>query len=110
MKRACRVAGISCSVYRCLPKTDCDDEFIAGIQSAIAKYPPHSFSKVFNILRCGWSTFGTISEYKSCKPNLNKRRIDEKRVVKCDAIQLCRVATFNACWLIVFISDSLFFG
>jgi len=49
--RACRLAGISVSVYRYQPDITRDDEIIAGLQKAVDKYPAYGFEKLFKMLR-----------------------------------------------------------
>ncbi len=51
LRRACRVIGISDSVYRYRPNTTRDDAVIEGVQQAVEKYPAYGFGKVFKILR-----------------------------------------------------------
>lgn len=43
LRRACRVVGISDSVYRYQPNTQRDDEVIVGLQQVIEKYPAYGF-------------------------------------------------------------------
>ena len=59
---ACRVVGISDSVYRYQPDKARDDKVIAKLQEAVERYPAYGFSKLFKILK-RWVTAGTISVY-----------------------------------------------
>ena len=57
-RRACRVVGISDSVYRYQPDAHRDDEVIMTLQEAVERYPAYGFSKLFKILRRwghGWN-------------------------------------------------------
>ena len=51
IRRACRVVGISCSVYRYQPDAHRDDEVIAVLQLAVERYPAHGFDKLYKIIR-----------------------------------------------------------
>lgn len=48
---ACRVVGISDSVYRYRPDPHRDDEVIATLQDAAERYPAYGFGKLFKVLR-----------------------------------------------------------
>ena len=50
-RRACRVVGISDSVYRYQADAHRDDEVIMTLQEAVERYPAYGFSKLFKILR-----------------------------------------------------------
>ena len=60
LRRACRVVGISDSVYRYQPDTTRDDAVIAGLQQAVEQYPAFGFSLLFKILR-RWGMAGITS-------------------------------------------------
>lgn len=51
IRKACRVVGISQSVYRYSPNPENDNEVIAGIQKVVERYPAYGFGNVFKILR-----------------------------------------------------------
>lgn len=51
LRRACRIVGISCSVYRYRPDAFRDDEVIAALQLVVERYPAHGFGKLYKILR-----------------------------------------------------------
>ena len=111
IRKACRLVGISQSVYRYSPNTDSDNEVIAGIQKAVERYPAYGFGKVFKILRRWdhpWNHKRVHRLY--CLLNLNKRRKGKKRLASRPAIPLACATTINACWSIDFMSDSLFCG
>ncbi len=111
MRRACRVVGISCSVYRYEPNTERDDEVILGIQKAAQRYPAYGFSKLFQILRRWGHPWNHKRVHRLyCRLNLNKRRRGKKRKINRDAVRLTLAQTVNECWSIDFMSDSLYCG
>jgi putative transposase len=107
IRRACRLVSISQSVYRYSPNTDRDNEVIAGIRKAVARYPAYGFGKVCEILR-RWNYKRVHRLY--CLLSLNKRRRGKKQLASRPAIPLACATTINACWWIDFMSDSLFCG
>ena len=60
-RRACRVVGISGSVYKYRPDTQKDEPVIEALQKAVERYLAYGFSKLFKILRPG-----AISEFTGC--------------------------------------------
>lgn len=111
LRRACRIVGISDSVYRYQPNTQRDDEVIAGLQQAIEKYPAYGFSKLYKILRrwgYRWNHKRVHRVY--CLLNLNKRRRGKKRLPSRHPVVLAVPETINHCWSMDFMSDSLFCG
>lgn len=110
-RRACRVVGISRSLYRYKPNPERDNEVIAGIQKAVKQYPAYGFSKLFKILRRWdhpWNHKRVHRLY--CMLNLNKRRRGKKRLPSRTAVQFAVPDRINDCWSIDFMSDSLFCG
>ena len=74
-RRACRVVGISDSVYRYQPDAHRDDEVIARLQEAVERYPAYGFSKQFKILRRWGHPWNHKRVYRIyCALGLNKRR------------------------------------
>ena len=111
MRRACKVVGIGCSVYRYKPNKERDDEVIAGIQLAVERYPAYGFSKLLKILRRWGHPWNHKRLHRLyCRLKLNKRRRGKKRVASRDAVKLALAQTINECWSIDFMSDSLFCG
>ena len=111
IRRACRIAGISDSVYRYRPDTSRDEPVIAALQSATERYPAYGFSKLFKVLRRwghGWNHKRVHRLY--CALNLNKRRRGKKRLPRRNPEPLSVPATVNRCWSMDFMSDSLFCG
>jgi len=51
LRQACRVVGISDSVYRYHPDLANNEPVIAALQKAVERYPAYGFSKPFKILR-----------------------------------------------------------
>ena len=71
---ACRVVGLSRTVYRYRPDTRRDDAVIAALQAAVERYPAYGFSKLFKVLRrqgCTWNHKRVYRVYSLL--NLNKR-------------------------------------
>lgn len=79
IRRACRIAGISDSVYRYRRDISRDDPVIAALHRATERYPAYGFSKLFKVLRRwghGWNHKRVHRLY--CVLNLNKRRRGKK--------------------------------
>ena len=111
LRRACRIAGISDSVYRYRPDTSRDEPVIAALQSATERYPDYGFSKLFKVLQRwghGWNHKRVHRLY--CALNLNKRRRGKKRLPTLNPEPLSVPVTVNRCWSMDFMSDSLFCG
>lgn len=110
-RRACRLAGISVSVYQYQPDTSRDDAVIAGLQKAIERYPAHGFGKLFKILRRWGHPWNHKRVHRIyCRLNLNKRRRGKKRLPTRNPVQIGLPLTINGCWSMDFMSDSLFCG
>ena len=110
-RRACRVVGISGSLYRYQPNKSRDDAVIAGIQEVVEKYPAYGFSKLFKILRRWGHPWNHKRVHRLyCLLNLNMRRRGKKRLPSREAVQLVVPETINTCWSIDFMCDSLFCG
>lgn len=111
IRRACRLVGISQSVYRYQPDPERDVHVIAAIQKVVERYPAYGFGKVFKILRrWGYPWNHKRIHRLYCLLGLNKRRRGKKRIAGRTAVQLVVASTVNACWSIDFMSDSLFCG
>lgn len=111
LRLACRVVGISDSVYRYKPDNQRDDKVIAKLQEAVERYPAYGFSKLFKILRrwgCRWNHKRVHRIY--CELNLNKRRRGKKRLPSRNPEPLAVPVTVNHCWSLDFMSDSLLCG
>lgn len=81
MRRACRVAGISDSVYRYKPDKWRDEQVIVALQLASERYPAYGFSKLLKVLgRQGhvWNHKRVYRVY--CELKLNMRRKGKKRL------------------------------
>ena len=107
-RRACRVVGISDSVYRYRPDMHRDDELIEILRKAVERYPAYGFGKLFTILRRwghGWNHKRVHRLY--CALNLNKRRRGKKRLAHRDPQPLAVPNQMNHCWSMDFMSDSL---
>jgi putative transposase len=90
-RRACRIVGISCSVYRYRPDIHRDDAVIGAIQEAVEDFPAHGFGKLFKILRRRGYRFNHKRVYRVyCLLKLNKRRRGKKRVPSRDPVTLAQ--------------------
>ena len=109
IRRACRIVGISDSVYRYQPNPHRDEEVIAALHEAVEKYPAHGFSKLYKILRRWRYPFNHKRVHRVyCLLNLNKRRRGKKRLPNREPVKLQVPAAMNQCWSIDFMSDTLF--
>lgn len=110
-RRACRVVGISDSVYRYTPDMTKDEAVIRVLQKAVERYPAYGFSKLFKILRRWGHPWNHKRVYRLyCALNLNKRRRGKKRLPTRNPEPLAVPTTLNQSWSIDFMSDSLFCG
>ena len=108
---ACRVVGISDSVYRYNPDARRDDRVIEKLQEAVERYPAYGFSKLFKILRRWGHPWNHKRVYRLYRElNLNKRRRGKRRLPSRNPEPLAVPAVFNHCWSMEFMSDSLFCG
>ena len=51
LRRACRIAGISDSVYRYKPDSQRDEIVVVALQETSERYPAYGFSKLLKVLR-----------------------------------------------------------
>lgn len=110
-RRACRVVGISDSVYRYQPDKHRDDEVIEALQKAVERYPAYGFSKLLKILRRWrhpWNHKRIHRVY--CALKLNFRRRGKKRLPTRYPQPLAVPMAENQSWSIDFMSDSLICG
>lgn len=63
---ACRVVGISRSVYRYQPDKERDNLVIAALQAAVERYPAYGFSKLFTKYFADKAMPGTTSVFIAC--------------------------------------------
>ncbi|WP_443083706.1 IS3 family transposase [Vibrio sp. E14] len=111
LRKACRVVGISDSVYRYRPDPHRDDEVIAKLQDAVERYPAYGFGKLFKVLRRWGHTWNHKRVYRVyCLLKLNMRRKGKKRLPKREPAPLACPEWINSCWSIDFMSDSLVCG
>lgn len=111
LRRACRLVGISDSVYRYRPDTRRDDPVIAELLSAAERYPAHGFSKLFKMLRRWGHPWNHKRVHRLyCALKLNKRPRGKKRLPSRHPESLAVPASANHCWSVDFMSDALFCG
>lgn len=111
LRRACRVVGLSDSVYRYRPDVHRDDALIATLQAVSERYPAYGFSKLLKVMR----RQGHLWNHKRihrvyCELKLNKRRKGKKRLPNRNPAPLAVPATLNQCWSMDFMSDALMCG
>ena len=107
-RRACRVVGISDSVYRYQPDLNKDDVVIAKVQEAVDRYPAYGFSKLFKVLRRWAHPWNHKQVYRIyCELKLNKRRRGKKRLPSRSPKPLVVPAMANQCLSMDFMHDQL---
>lgn len=111
LRRACRIVGISDSVYRYQPNKHRDNPVIAVLKEAVERYPAYGFSMLFKILkRWGYRWNHKRVHRIYCDLNLNKRRRGKRRLPTRNPEPLCVPSAINRCWSMDFMSDSLSSG
>ena len=109
IRRACRIGGIGCSVFRYKPDTSRDHEVIGVLQLAVERYPAHGFGKLFKIIRRWGHGFNHKRAYRIyCALGLNKRRRGKKRIPSRDPLTLQVTEKMSQCSSMDFMHDSLF--
>lgn len=108
LRRACRLVGISDSVYRYQPDSSKDEPVIAVMQEIVERYPVYGFGKLFTVIR----RWGHAWNHKRihrlyCELKLNKRRKGKKRLPTRHPEPLSVPTQVNHCWSIDFMQDSL---
>lgn len=111
LRRACRIVGISDSVYRYTPDKQKDEPVISVLQEAAEKYPAYGFSKLFKVIRRWGHEWNHKRVYRLyCELKLNMRRRAKNRLPSREPKPLAVPASANICWSMDFMSDSLFSG
>lgn len=111
LRRACRVVGISDSVYRYKPDNQRDDNVILALQETSERYPAYGFSKLLKVLRRqghSWNHKRVHRVY--CELKLNMRRKGKKRIPNRSPDPLCVPMAMNQCWSMDFMCDALMCG
>lgn len=111
LRRACKVVGISDSVYRYKPDSQRDDALVVALQDAVERYPAYGFSKLLKVLRrqgYGWNHKRIHRVY--CELKLNLRRKGKKRLPNRTPEPLSVPVAMNQCWSIDFMCDALMCG
>ena len=109
IRRACRIGGIGCSVFRYKPDTSRDHEVIGVLQLAVERYPAHGFGKLFKIIRRWGHGFNHKRVHRIYRAlGLNKRRRGKKSIPSRDPVTLRVPEKINQCWSMDSMYDSLF--
>lgn len=111
LRRACRVVGISDSVYRYKRNSQRNEELIHTLQKLAERYPAYGFSKLLKVLRRQGHQWNHKRVHRIyCELKLNLRRRGKKRLPS-RSLELLSVPTgMNQCWSMDFMSDALMCG
>lgn len=108
VRRACRIVGISDSVYRYKPDKRKDEPVIQALQATVERYPAYGFGKLFKVMKRQGYAWNHKRVYRLyCELKLNKRRRGKKRLPTRNPEPLSVPLAANQCWSIDFMSDSL---
>jgi len=108
VRRACRIVGISDSVYRYQPDKRKDEHVIQALQETVERYPAYGFGKLFKVMKRQGYVWNHKRVYRLyCELKLNKRRRGKKRLPTRNPEPLSVPLAANQCWSIDFMSDSL---
>ncbi|HFF3079714.1 TPA: IS3 family transposase, partial [Legionella pneumophila] len=111
LRRACKVVGISDSVYRYKPDSRSDESVIVALQESSERYPAYGFSKLLKVLRRQGHRWNHKRVYRVyCELNLNMRRKGKKRLPNRSPEPLSVPASINQCWSMDFMCDALMCG
>ncbi len=111
IRLACRVVGISPSVYRYQPDKSRDNHVIAALQEYAEKHPAYGFGKLFKVLRRKGKSWNHKRVYRVyCELKLNLRRKGKKRLPNRNPAPLAVPEAMNQCWSMDFMCDSLHCG
>lgn len=110
--RACRLFGLSRTVYEYEPKKKKDDVQIKEKLLKLAnEHKRYGFRKMFQIIKredYPWNNKRVYRVY--CELKLNIRRKPKKRLPSREKIKLVQPAQINRCWSLDFMSDALMNG
>ena len=110
-RRACRVIGLSRSVYRYQAKRPDDTAIKAELKSLAEKHRRWGFGKMMDWLRQQGFTWNHKRVYRVyCELGLNLRVKPKKRLPTRYPKPLAQPMAANACWSLDFMSDSLSSG
>lgn len=108
VNRACRLMGLSRSVYHYKPKLAEDNEIRDALILLAEKHPRYGFGKLFPLLRrqgYGWNHKRVYRVYCALKLNLQRR--PKKRLPSRQRIALSQPSKANISWSLDFMSDAL---
>ncbi len=108
-RRACRIVGISLSVYRYQAKTQYDKEISDLLRILLTQnHPDYGFAKRFHLIRNlghRWNPKRIHSIYCALRLNLRKKR--KKQIPNRPPQPLTVPLNQNICWSMDFMSDAL---
>lgn len=112
MKRACRLLGLSRTVFGYEPKTKTEDLLIKQeLLALVEENRTHGFWKLYPRLRkagFGWNNKRVYRVYCELKLNLRKRA--KKRLPSREKLPLVQPEQTNTCWSLDYMSDALIHG
>ena len=107
-RKACRIVGISLSIYRYQAKTPYDKEISDLLRTLVQSHPAYGFAKRFHLIR----NFGHRWNPKRihriyCALRLNLRKKGKKQIPNRPPQPLTVPFNQNICWSMDFMSDVL---
>jgi putative transposase len=110
-RRACRLVGLSRSVWQYQPKRVADSEIAAHLRLLADQQPRWGFKKLYDALRhqgYAWNHKRVHRVYRALKLHLRVSR--GKRLPKRTPQPLAPTGAVNECWSLDFMSDALLNG
>lgn len=109
VKRACRLLGLSRTVYGYKPVSKADDSLIKENLLVLAdKNKRYGFWKMYTTLRRAGFVWNNKRVYRVyCELELNLRKKPKKRLPSRDKLSLVQPAHTNLCWSLDYMSDAL---
>jgi putative transposase len=107
-RRACRVVGMSRSVWTYQPKRAADSEIATKLRELADQYPRWGFKKLYHALRHAghaWNHKRVHRVYRVLKLHLRVKR--GKRLPRRTPLPLAQPRHPNECWSMDFMSDAL---
>jgi putative transposase len=112
VKRACRLLGLSRTVYAYEQKKKPEDSLIKQeLLALVEENRTHGFGKLFPRLRKAGFVWNNKRVYRVyCELKLNLRKRPKKRLPSREKLALVQPEQTNACWSLDFMSDALMNG